>query len=340
MVRNDPRLLIRAAEIERSLHRFEIDRNNYIYATYKAGGRHVYAFSKELQDELADMDVSNVPCRSLEFLPYNAFVIDVDAQQLDTRLDSNIGPASIRTQFVVAIRTYNVYDGENGVGWDMRDTTDRLKIADYCSKVEAVGRADGRYTDFNVQPGWTFCVCSLELPGSDFIASSGVGVPVNLDESLSREKVAKAMSYRGDLRSYPGITMTTSHDETERLLYEAATRAMKVAFGGCAYLAQDKPSDVEPVGVDFGRKKPTAEERRATKHSGKVTAVGFKFAAERRKAAARQGSVPAGHKVSAHVRRAHWHSVRCGPGKQDVRVLFYSPIIVNGTDFKTGVVHR
>jgi len=97
------------------------------------------------------------------------------------------------------------------------------------------------------------------------------------------------------------------------------------------YLVSDA-ADVEPDPGPVRRRRVQAGSMGPGRAAGKVLQVGFRVGAGLRahqgRAAAARGAA-AGRTVAAHVRRAHWHTFRVGPGRTGSKVRWVAPTVVN-----------
>lgn len=192
-----------------------------------------------------------------------------------------------------------------------------------------------------------------------------------IDPQTHRPFRTLAPSYAGELRNVAhtlGLRVVTpmqdyTMHERETLAAEEMLRAGPLATDGFPSIsvAQDSIAHLTRVGLsllvyvaagnaDVQRVKLTSVSRRTRGNQksapppGEVLAAGFRVGADLRQAAGRNepdttpAGDPTGRTVQPHVRRAHLHTFRVGPGRTQRVVHWLAPTVVGGKP-KAGQVH-
>ena len=120
-------------------------------------------------------------------------------------------------------------------------------------------------------------------------------------------------------------------------LYEDATHIFEAA----AYLSQEKP-DVIPTPAKEKIYHPAAKPIYA---SIREWDVGIRYMTEKRaymnsRKAGATVSMRTGSRVRPHIRKAHWHLYRVGPGRKETKLLWIPPVFVGKQKDEDPVVVR
>jgi hypothetical protein len=184
---------------------------------------------------------------------------------------------------------------------------------------------DGKMQRSTMHPATT--ELGLLIMGPVFKADSS---PLMLDSKVQDMIFTRATVRAGTTVADINRTVGTNFlgladdDHWEEHVPTMVRRAASLLIYLCATNVDLTPIPAPPV----AKRGPAKGEKRP-----RVVGVGYKVGAQLRayKKQAQAESKATGRQVSPHIRRAHLHTFRCGPGRTETRVKWLSPILVKGT---------
>lgn len=220
-----------------------------------------------------------------------------------------------------------------------------MAFAGYLNSRQAYKFSKGLIMDLEASDKMGFRFNDLHLPfDSMFLDFEGHGIVVdgkdasgafirNIEPSdlayvfLLRGKdggfslLAGCMDYGTDKTLEEQITETSGGFDGEGRFY-------RIVFSCLAYLSSEKP-DV----VDAGKKISVRKANRKKEVSvNRFWNVGFRYMVERtgRTSSETEETIVHGTHASPrpHMRRGHWHTYRCGPGRKETRIRWLNPMMV------------